>query len=76
MKEILKRIFRPYKVIIELEEEIRNQDTQYNGVCVQNSKLKKQVDYLENENQIITEQKDKYLSKIKELRKELKEVKK
>lgn len=75
MKEKFKNIFAPYRKIKELEEIIEEQDIQYNGVLIKNTRLKRKLEKANEYNEILSEAKDKYLLTIRKLRKEIKELK-
>lgn len=75
LKEKIFTIFKPYKKIKQLEEEIENQDKQFGQQQTRFSKMKTVVEELTLENKMLEESNEKYLSKIKDKTLEIKKLK-
>ena len=59
MKELLKKIISPYKVIHDLEKEIENQDKQYEDIQRKCQRQKNKIELLEQEKTILLEENEK-----------------
>ena len=68
-------MFRALKENIELRKEIQEQDRQYNLLLTKYNHLERQYERLQEEVKIIEKTKENYLSRIKKMRKEIKELK-
>lgn len=75
MKEIINKVIFPYKAIKELEKEIKNQDKQYITLQGKLAREETKLRLYEIENERLENDNTKYLTRLRELRKELKSLK-
>ena len=68
-------MFKAVKENIELRKEIQEQDRQYNLLLTKYNHLERQYERIQEEIKLIEKTKENYLSRIKKMRKEIKELK-
>ena len=68
-------MFKAVRENIQLRKEIQEQDRQYNLLLTKLGNLERKNNLLKIENENLIKSKDKYLKRIREMRKELKKLK-